>query len=205
MRALKTHAKILDTARLLFNEHGVPQTSLRDIAKVIDISQGNLTYHFHKKESIFEELYFEFVDNLAKAPLLEDGQALTLKTLLEQTQKRMEIMVDYRFLFIDLNHTLREYPKIKFHFNQLGKERCAAYLALFKTAVNNDIMRGQAYKEEYESLATRIKLFNDHWLSVASVNEIPLEDIATKHHALLTEMLFPYFSHKIQREFLLEK
>lgn len=202
---MKTHAKILDAAKVLFNENGVPQTSLRDIAKKIDISQGNLTYHFPKKESIFEELYFEFVDRIKDQALVDENSALNLKSFIVHTRERMHIMLNYRFLFIDLNHTLREYPKIKLHFNNSGIEELQAYQSLFKLAVDNDIMRGQAYKNEYEGLAFRVKLFNDHWISSATVQNFDIEVMVDRYRQMLTEMLFPYFTKDAQREFLLNR
>lgn len=202
---MKTHAKILEAAKLLFNEFGVPQTSLRDIAKKIDISQGNLTYHFPKKEIIFEELYFDFVDRIKAEALIDETSNISMKTFISHTRERMNIMLDYRFLFIDLNHTLREYPKIKQHFNQLGIEQLQAYQSLFKLAIDHDIMRGQAYKDEYTGLACRVKMFNDHWISAAQAQNESFTDSAGKYHDLLTEMLFPYFTKDAQREFLLNR
>lgn len=202
---MKTHTKILETAKLLFNEFGVPQTSLRDIAKKIDISQGNLTYHFPKKEIIFEELYFQYVDKIKSEPLVDDFNSLTLKSFISNTFQRMNIMLEYRFLFIDLNHTLREYPKIKEHFNQLGLEQLQGYQSLFKLAVDHDIMRGQAYKDEYVSLASRVRMFSDQWIATAEAQNEDLSTSVGKYHQLLTEMLFPYFTKDAQREFLLSR
>lgn len=51
---MKEHIKedILVVAQQLFNEKGYRNTSMRDIAKALDISVGNLTYHFKKKEDL---------------------------------------------------------------------------------------------------------------------------------------------------------
>lgn len=47
---------IMDTARQLFNEKGFHNTSMRDIAAVLQISVGNLTYHYRKKEDLIEAI-----------------------------------------------------------------------------------------------------------------------------------------------------
>ena len=44
-----TRQLILDTAKRLFNERGYNGVSLKDIADELNISKGNLTYHFRKK------------------------------------------------------------------------------------------------------------------------------------------------------------
>lgn len=50
---------ILDTARRLFTEKGFHDTSMRDIAAALNISVGNLTYHFKKKEDLIEAIIFQ--------------------------------------------------------------------------------------------------------------------------------------------------
>jgi len=50
--AIKT--KILETANQLFNQQGYNNVSMRDIANALQISVGNLTYHYKKKEELVE-------------------------------------------------------------------------------------------------------------------------------------------------------
>lgn len=54
--AAQTKEDILITARDLFNRYGYSNISMRDIAKELDISVGNLTYYFKKKEDLIEEV-----------------------------------------------------------------------------------------------------------------------------------------------------
>ena len=44
--------EILQTAKLLFNQQGYEAVSMRDIARTVGISVGNLTYHFPRKADI---------------------------------------------------------------------------------------------------------------------------------------------------------
>ena len=50
----QTKEDILITARELFNEYGYKNISMRDIAKKLNISVGNLTYYFKKKEDLIQ-------------------------------------------------------------------------------------------------------------------------------------------------------
>ncbi|CEQ08919.1 TetR family transcriptional regulator [[Clostridium] sordellii] len=54
--AKQTKEDIILTARDLFNKHGYNSISMRDIANELEISVGNLTYHFKKKEDLIEEV-----------------------------------------------------------------------------------------------------------------------------------------------------
>ncbi|MEO1451807.1 MAG: TetR/AcrR family transcriptional regulator, partial [Bacteroidota bacterium] len=46
---MKTRDKILEKARLLFNEHGLASVSSRSISDELGISNCNLCYHFARK------------------------------------------------------------------------------------------------------------------------------------------------------------
>ena len=49
---------IINTALKLFNTEGLSKVTLRTIANKMGISQGNLNYHFKKRDDIIEALYF---------------------------------------------------------------------------------------------------------------------------------------------------
>ena len=53
---MKTAQKILLTALTLFNEHGENTVTSVDIALELDISPGNLYYHFKGKDSLVSAL-----------------------------------------------------------------------------------------------------------------------------------------------------
>lgn len=59
-----TKQKILIKSLELFNSKGVSKTSLRTIADEVEISVGNLQYHFKKREDIIEALYFQLVEKM---------------------------------------------------------------------------------------------------------------------------------------------
>lgn len=49
-------SKIIKTARALFMERGYNEVTMRDIADKLNISVGNLTYHFRRKEDLIETI-----------------------------------------------------------------------------------------------------------------------------------------------------
>lgn len=55
--------QILETARRLFVERGYDGVSVRDIAKELGISAGNITYYFKKKEDLMEASVLEQSQN----------------------------------------------------------------------------------------------------------------------------------------------
>lgn len=59
---------ILDTARHLFAENGFHDTSMRDIAAALNISVGNLTYHYKKKEELIEAIILQEHEEYDRIP-----------------------------------------------------------------------------------------------------------------------------------------
>src|SRR2546425_9665565 len=52
-------AQLLDAAARLFRERGFHATSMRDIAKAVDMLSGSIYYHFNSKQEMLLAVYAE--------------------------------------------------------------------------------------------------------------------------------------------------
>lgn len=86
---------ILVCAQKLFNEKGYDYVSMREIAGNLNISVGNLTYHYKKKEDIFRAL-------MMNNKLLNFNiDVTTLEELNLMFEEMINSLVNNRFFFIN--------------------------------------------------------------------------------------------------------
>lgn len=71
--------EILETARKLFAQEGFNNVSMRDIARVLGVSVGNVTYYFKKKEELFETAVLDRAQN--PQPLTDPSDMMQLNEL----------------------------------------------------------------------------------------------------------------------------
>ncbi|ADR22988.1 TetR family transcriptional regulator [Marivirga tractuosa] len=193
-----TKEKILQASLLLFNEKGMVNVSLRQIAQELNISQGNLNYHFKLKEDIVEALYFQLVeemDNQMKSMELDNQ----LESLYKSSIKTMEKMYDYKFILIDFIHLMNENKKIKSHYAALMKFRNEQFQSVFRMLIEAEIFRPAEFEQEYERLYQRMNIIGDSWINVYATFD---EDNSVEYYGdLLFEMIYPYLTDKGKREY----
>lgn len=132
---MKTRDRILECALVLFNQQGEPNVSTLEIANELEISPGNLYYHFHGKEPMVMELLERFQNELA--PLLNPPADARLDA--EDYWLFLHLIVErvahYRFVFQDLSNLAGRLPKLARGIRQLLtalKRTLASLLARLK-------------------------------------------------------------------------
>lgn len=104
--------KILEQARQSFNEAGVDTTTLRELARQLGISHGNLRYHFPGKEPLLKALFADcLAENDAVMERLMQGP-MDMRALWQIGQAQATEFWKYRFLLQDLLAISRQYPDI---------------------------------------------------------------------------------------------
>ncbi|MBU2677235.1 MAG: TetR/AcrR family transcriptional regulator [Gammaproteobacteria bacterium] len=107
-----TRTRILVASLLLFNEHGEPNTSTNEIADEVDISPGNLHYHFRKKSELVEALLHEFQADARRTLEPPVERAVSLDDFWVFLHDLLELTAAYRFLFRDMESLTSAYPKV---------------------------------------------------------------------------------------------
>jgi len=188
-----TKEVILKTALELFNKEGLAKVTLRTIANKMGISQGNLNYHFKKREDIIDALYFQLVHGIDEKMSKYEDSSIGLQSL---------CFYEYRFFMLDFVQIMRENGKIKKHYLQLTKLREGQFMMLFNFLIKNNVLRKEVLPNEYLFLYKRFQILGDFWISSAAVNESRLnKKIITEYSKILNQGIFPYLTDKGKKEY----
>jgi AcrR family transcriptional regulator len=165
--ARDTRQRILDTSLAMFNGQGEPNVTTNHIADELEISPGNLYYHFRNKDDIIEQLFQRYEERMDSALVAPEGRLPGLEDIWLQLHLVFECIWDYRFLYRDLVDILSRNRHLRLRFARILKRAAGNATAVMRGLVQNGVMRASA--KEVDSTATNILVIATFWLNYASV------------------------------------
>jgi len=159
----RTRERILETALALFNRLGEPHATTADIADEMNISPGNLYYHFRNKDDIIGEIYGALEASVA--PLVEGptSQAADVEDLWLFLHLMFEKMWEYRFFYRDLDEITSRNPRLAARFAGMVRSWRMAVLELCRGLRNGGAL--QASDAEIEALSINVVIVTTYWMS----------------------------------------
>jgi AcrR family transcriptional regulator len=119
MARRKTRDLIIETSLLLFNRDGEPNVTTVDIANELDISPGNLYYHFKGKEELVAELFARFHAQFVVILREPVNDGLRLEDYGYYLVVLFEHIHTYRFLYRNISLIQQRYSQIERPFRRL--------------------------------------------------------------------------------------
>ena len=198
---MKTRDRILVTSLALFNEEGEAHSTTIDIANELDISPGNLYYHFKGKDPIIAELFHQYEVALSgtlaapiESPLgSERGQVednwYFLYVVLEE-------MYQYRFFYHNLDDILQRYPDIRRKFRRLMQLKRAALFAICQALLQQSVIDTE--DQQLLSLVDNMTLVLNFWLNYDQLLHGERDPQITIHQGVLQllTMVAPYLGEE---------
>jgi AcrR family transcriptional regulator len=165
--ARQTRQRILDASLAMFNEQGEPNVTTNHIADELEISPGNLYYHFRNKDDIIEQLFARYEERMDTALVAPEGRLRDLEDIWLQLHLVFEAIWDYRFLYRDLVDILSRNRRLRLRFARILKRAADNATSGMRGLVQAGVMRASA--AEVEATATNILVLATFWLNYASV------------------------------------
>ena len=194
---MKTKDRILLKSLELFNELGEPNVTTLLISDELDISPGNLYYHFKSKADILTNLfnwYEQEINTLLEVPdtLMDiEDQWFFLHLIFENIAK-------YRFIYQDVVHVLKRHDNIQQRFNRIIRKKRKASLKILQSLKEQGKLN--ANESEIEALCENIVLTATFWLNYAIISQQDLtEDVLARGVYQVISLVAPFLD-KEQRE-----
>ena len=159
----RTRERILETALALFNRLGEPHVTTGDIADELNISPGNLYYHFRNKDDIIGELYAALEAKIAPLTAVPADRTANADDLWLLFHLLFERMWEYRFFYRDLDEITSRNRKIAQRFADFTRRGEKTVIELCDELVEAGAMR--ATEREIAALAQNVLMVATYWMS----------------------------------------
>ena len=164
----------------LFNQHGESNVTTGHIADELNISPGNLYYHFRNKDEIIQHLFAEFEKQIDIAPGPITDAASAMEDMWLYLHMMFERIWQYRFLYRNLDDLLARDTKLKSHFNIIIGHKRDAIRAMCDSLVAAKAM--DATTKIIEALAENILVVATYWLNYENLKlRAGIQDDPEKH------------------------
>lgn len=165
--ARRTRERILEIALVMFNSQGEPNVTTNHIADELEISPGNLYYHFRNKDDIVEQLFAAYETRMDLALAVPQERLPTLEDIWMQLHRVFECMWDFRFLYRDLVDILSRNRKLKLHFGRMLNRAASSASEVLRGLAQAEILRATA--DEIRASAENVLLLTTFWLNFNAV------------------------------------
>jgi AcrR family transcriptional regulator len=164
----RTAERILEVTLALFNRFGEPNVSTTLISAELNISPGNLYYHYPAKDELINSLFDRFERALNE--LLNAGDSVRdVEDAWFFMHSLFELIWEYRFLYRDLNDLLSKNRRLETHFQSVLKNKTRAVKALLDSMSRAGSL--QIDSREVDATATSMVVVLTYWLSFEYVRD----------------------------------
>ncbi|WP_189378903.1 TetR/AcrR family transcriptional regulator [Thalassotalea profundi] len=161
---MKTRDKIIQASIELFNKQGERNVTTNHIAAHLNISPGNLYYHFRNKEDIILSIYEEYARNLLLdtfpkvSPEIKPFDAVIL-----YMDAVFQALMKFRFFYVNLPVLLAKNPVLREKYVEVQYTITERLTEMLNALRDADMMIFD--EEELPDIVSILRLINTFWLS----------------------------------------
>ncbi|GGI81151.1 TetR/AcrR family transcriptional regulator [Shewanella gelidii] len=170
---MKTRDKIVHASLDLFNEHGERSITTNHIAAHLEISPGNLYYHFRNKEDIIRSIFTLYEEHLTSGFQPYDDEQVNVELLMRYFDAMFHTLWQFRFMYANLVDILSRDEQL----NQMYTKTQQKFLTRATNILRKIKHDGALIIEDKEimPLADTIRMVACFWIS----NRLTHSDITT--------------------------
>lgn len=182
--------RIIDEAIVSFNQKGFGNTSLQDIAKKLEISRGNLAYHFPTKEGLLNTIFDQMWAKI-EAERINSRNLPSFQNLRQEIDLYGHYQRKYAFIFTD-SHVM-SMPGIRNALREMARLTIEDNKAAIAFAIKVGNMRQEPFPGIYHQVALTTWMLMFFWLPQQIIQGNTSGDDAEK---TVWSMILPHFTSK---------
>lgn len=189
--------KIIAKAVELFNQSGINQTSFRNIASALQVSDGHVRYYFQTKQklllAVFEKMNTEIL--LAARPVPKDLAEISTH-LKKNMMEAFTIMANYSFFFTETPATFHQFSEVREYYKNLVNSRKELFTDLFKELSVRGYFKSEFNADLQQQAFYNIFIVSDSWIRYYFIlhNHKPDKQTVKFHCELAFSILLPYIN-----------
>lgn len=167
---VKTRDRIRQTSLSLFNALGEPNVTTLLISDEMDISPGNLYYHFRSKGDIVGELFTDFEEEMHHLLVVPEDVEISLEQQSIFLHLIFEAIARYRFIYQDLVNVLSRYDNLQKRFRRLLTMKRKAFETICKSLREQGLMA--IGDQQLDALCEQLGLTLSYWISFEMLSHL---------------------------------
>lgn len=182
--------QILSVAKDLFNLQGFASVNMHELAQKLDMSRGNLTYHFKNKDLLLAAIAQEMWSKL-EVEQNKSRQLPSFQNLHNEVQLLMRFQNEYEFIFLD-NHVLN-HPLIQAQFRTMTEQTLKDNKAAIAFSIQLGNMKPEPFAGAYNTIAFLTWMVSFYWKSQEQILDPNKKQDPEK---IIWSLLLPHFTEK---------
>lgn len=179
-----------------YNKEGLANVSSRDLAKNLNISHGNLEYHFANKEALLIAIYKKMKEDISEAYTERDTSEdpfIHFNELLIHLEKFHQT---YSFFNLDVLEISRKYPKVNKLLQKMFQVRKEQMIHFHERFKEQGYFKQEMNHGMYRRLQHTIRIIITFWNSQKEVLPYFLSAQNYSMPVYIWELLLPHMTEK---------
>ncbi|MFT7137883.1 MAG: AcrR family transcriptional regulator [Sulfitobacter sp.] len=197
---MSNRTRILETSREQMNLYGAHSVSTNHICTLLDISPGNLYYHFKNKEQIVSALFSDLEVDFRKTFLQEHPTAITPAVFSAYYIRTLDVAWRHRFFFSNLLYLIRKDPILASDYRKLQSWALDRLAAIARQVADEGHLQARNPRRVSRSIATNTWLIWSNWIGHLEISR-GSADIERRDMIEGVEQIFDVMSGYLSTEF----
>lgn len=189
---MKAKERIVKEAIKLFNNLGVHSTTTNHIANELNMSPGNLYYHYRNKEEIIRDIYVEMIHYMDTAWISTNNENY-IEEVISYLRRTMQLQYRYRFFYKEIGVLLVKDEELKKLYTSNRKKRLEQMRQYYEDLDKKGYLNLPKDDDQCKLLIETIWYLSEWWLQHGMIlPRMSIQKLIERNMNMLFILIKPY-------------